>query len=462
MYASREIGKKPSRFSLRPHLKVIGDKRSAMKQLSLSLENAHIPDSELKKAYDFITPFSAQIQKVVTQGGYTAPESSLNLPFDENCVKKAIHLTTQKECLEVTGMVVVGIGGSNLGTMAVYQALYGSLGNPDFPLWWADTVDTDQIALLLNMVESRLKKGEKLLLSLISKSGTTTETVANGACFLEIFKKCFPTDYHQYIVVITDKDSVLWKLAAQERFDCLEIPVTVGGRYSVMSAVGLFPLACAGVNIAQLQLGAKDIVMESLDAQSEACRSAIVIAHYYARGYVIHDLFIFDAGLEAFGKWYRQLMGESIGKEKNLHGKTVHGGITPTVSMGSTDLHSVGQLYLGGPFDKLTTFINVHDPMHAIKVPQNSLSKLVAHIEGKSLQQIMNAIVQGTQRAYAEHKRPFMSITLEQKNAYYMGQLLQLKMIQMMYLGALLEVNPFDQPNVELYKIQTRKILAHE
>lgn len=433
-----------------------------MKQLSLSIENAHISDSELKKLYDLVSPAITQIQKVVTQGGYAAPESSLNLPFDQGCLKKVAHLATQKKRLGVSGMIVVGIGGSNLGTMAVYQALYGNVGNPDFPLWWADTVDTDQIALLLKMVESRFQKGEKLLLSLISKSGTTTETIANGACFLEIFKKYFPTDCHKYVVVITDKDSALWKLAGQERFDCLDIPATVGGRYSVMSAVGLFPLACTGVDIASLHKGASDMVMESLDAQSDACRSALVIAHYYARGYFINDLFIFDAALESFGKWYRQLMGESIGKEKNLHGKTVHIGITPTVSMGSTDLHSVGQLYLGGPFDKLTTFVTVHDPVHAIKVPKNSLSNLVAHIESKSLQQIMNAIVQGTQAAYAEHKRPFMSITLEQKNAYYMGQLLQLKMIEMMYLGALLEVNPFNQPNVELYKIQTRKILAHE
>ncbi len=433
-----------------------------MKQLSLSIENAHISDSELKKLYDLVSPTITQIQKVVTQGGYTVPESSLNLPFDGDCLKKVTHLATQKKHLGVSGMIVVGIGGSNLGTMAVYQAIYGSLGNPDFPLWWADTVDTDHIAMLLNMVESAFKHGKKFILTFISKSGTTTETVANGACFLEIFKKYFPTDYQKYVVVITDEDSALWKLAAQERFDHLEIPATVGGRYSVMSAVGLFPLACTGVDIASLHKGAKDIVMESLDAQSDACRSALVIAHYYARGYVIHDLFIFDTALESLGKWYRQLMGESIGKEKNLQGKTVHSGITPTVSIGSTDLHSVGQLYLGGPFDKLTTFVSVHDPMHAIKVPKNYVSDLVAHIEYKSLKQIMDAIIRGIQAAYAQHKRPFMSITLEQKNAYYMGQLLQLKMIEMMYLGALLEVNPFDQPNVELYKIQTRKILAHE
>ncbi len=432
-----------------------------MKQLLVSLKNAQIPDGQLQKDYDLLTPAISRIQKVVTQGGYEAPESSINLPFDQHLLQKVKHLASHKKGLGVSGMVVVGIGGSNLGTMAVYQALLG-ITNPDFPLWWADTVDTDQISSLLKIVETSLKNGQKILLTLISKSGTTTETVANGALFLEVFKKYFPTDYQKYVVAITDEGSALWNLAAQERFDHVAIPAQVGGRYSVLSAVGLFPLACAGVDIAQFQMGAKDMVMQSLDAESDACRSAIVIAQQYLKGYVIHDLFIFDAALESFGKWYRQLMGESIGKEKNLSGKTVHVGITPTVSIGSTDLHSVGQLYLGGPFNKVTTFVDVHDPKHALKVPKNSLSALVDNISYKSLKQIMDAIIQGTQAAYEEHKRPFMSITIEQKNAYYLGQLLQYHMMQMIYLGALLQVNPFDQPNVELYKTQTRKILAHE
>lgn len=432
-----------------------------MKQLLVSLKNAQIPDGELQKDYDLLIPAISRIQKVVTKGGYDAPESSINLPFDEHLIQKVKHMAHHKKGLGVAGMVVVGIGGSNLGTMAVYQALFGA-AHPDFPLWWADTVDTDAIALLLKSIETMLKNGQKILLTLISKSGTTTETVANGALFLEVLKKYFPTDYHKYIVIITDEGSALWKLAEQEGFDHVAIPAQVGGRYSVLSAVGLFPLACAGVDIAQFQIGAKDMVMQSLDAESDACRSAIVIAHHYSKGCVIHDLFIFDAALESYGKWYRQLMGESIGKEKNLHGKRVHVGITPTVSIGSTDLHSVGQLYLGGPFDKVTTFVQVKDPQHALKVPKNNLSALVDAISYKSLKQIMDAIIQGTQIAYAEHERPFMNITLEQKNAYYLGQLLQYHMMQMIYLGALLQVNPFDQPNVELYKTQTRKILAHE
>lgn len=433
-----------------------------MKQLLVSLKNAQIPDGELQKDYDLLTPVISQIQRVVTHGGYNTPESSINLPFDGHLVQNVRRLALHKKGLGVSGMVVVGIGGSNLGALAIYHALFGPKGNVDFPLWWADTVDTDSIAALLKVVEEAFKNGKKILLTLISKSGTTTETIANGAVFFELFKQYFPTNYHQYIIVITDKDSVLWKLALQEKCDHLEIPSLVGGRYSVLSAVGLFPLACAGVDIALFTQGAKDMVMQSLDAESDACRSALVIAHYYSKGCIIHDLFIFDAALESYGKWYRQLMGESIGKEKNLKGKKVNVGITPTVSIGSTDLHSVGQLYLGGPFDKITTFVDVHDPEHAIKVPYNSVSALVDNVAYKSFNQIMDAIIGGTQKAYEEHNRPFMSINVEQKNAYCMGQLLQYHMIQMIYLGALLEINPFDQPNVELYKTQTRKILAHE
>ncbi len=360
-------------------------------------------------------------------------------------------------------MIVIGIGGSNLGTQAVYEAIYGKAA-PDFRLYFAESVDTDYIAFLLHKVQMQLQQKKPVLITVISKSGSTTETIANFECFLAEAKKHAPDTYADYITVITDKNSALWQLAGKEDFDLLEIPKNVGGRYSVLSPVGLFPLACAGIDIVSLRKGAADMLAFCLDTnlvQNPAAQSALILAHYYQKGFNIHDTFIFDGALESLGKWYRQLMGESIGKTSKKQNKKV--GITPTVSIGSTDLHSVGQLYLGGPHDKITTFVWIEKPQEIVMVPiLPAYETLVAHIQGNTLHDILTAIFSGVQKAYGQQDLPFMTIRLLQKDSYCIGQLLQMKMVEMIYLGALLEVNPFDQPEVELYKIQTRKILAHE
>jgi len=136
-------------------------------------------------------------------------------------------------------------------------------------------------------------------------------------------------------------------------------------------------------------------------------------------------------------------------------------GITPTVSIGSTDLHSMAQLYLGGPYDKFTTFVCVEESNSDIDVPElGDYSEIVSGIQGKSLKTIMNAILEGTKRAFKKDKRPFVEATLPDKSEHSIGQFLQFKMIDTIYLGYLLDVNPFDQPSVESYKSETRKILA--
>ena len=138
-------------------------------------------------------------------------------------------------------------------------------------------------------------------------------------------------------------------------------------------------------------------------------------------------------------------------------------GITPTVSIGSTDLHSMAQLYLGGPYDKFTTFVGIKNNRSRLKVPSvEGYSDLVPEIHGKSLMDIMDATLEGTKAAFRSGKRPFIEITLPDKSEYSVGQMLQLKMLETIYLGKLLDLNPFDQPNVESYKKETRKLLAEQ
>lgn len=400
---------------------------------------------------------------------YTTPYAFTNLPEDVALRQTVRQLAEQKKMFRPTALVVIGIGGSNLGTMAVHEALYGKFYNsyiPGIKVYFADTVDTDYIWDIVLLVEQELESGNNVIVNVVSKSGGTTETVANFELFLELLQRYDPVNYRDYVVVTTDERSSLWQLAQEQQFTCLVIPDHVGGRYSVLSAVGLFPLALLGVDIDALHAGAQSIVPMATDTDithNHPALSAIILAENYATGFTIHDTFLFSVDLEGLGKWYRQLMGESIGKEYTRDHEQKFIGMTPTVSVGSIDLHSVGQLYLGGPYDKCTTFVSVAQNKSDVVVPDMpAYEKLVAKIQGKSLTSVMDAIIQGVQRAYYKHKRPYVSIVLPEKTAYYIGQFLQFKMMEIVYLGYLLEVNPFDQPQVELYKQETKEILARD
>jgi glucose-6-phosphate isomerase len=138
-------------------------------------------------------------------------------------------------------------------------------------------------------------------------------------------------------------------------------------------------------------------------------------------------------------------------------------GITPTVSIGSTDLHSVGQLYLDGPADKCTTFVSIERAQHKYIIPKfPALDALVPHIQEKTFSQIMDAMVSGTKAAYRKKERPYISVIMPEKNSLFLGQFLQLSLYEMVYLAYLLDVNPFDQPGVERYKTETREILSYD
>jgi len=396
---------------------------------------------------------------------YEDDRASINLPDDKKALKKIKMLVEEKKELKPSYLIVVGIGGSNLGTMAVQEAILGKLYNqlnPNIKVLYADTVDSDLINDIIKIIEPILKKGENIIINGVSKSGGTTETISNFEILVELLKK-YRKDYEKYVVVTSDKNSKFWDFSIENRFDVLEIPKKVGGRYSVFSAVGLFPLGLIGIKIDQLLKGAHDMKNKCLNdniLENPAAISATLIYLHRKKDKNIHDLFLFGNGLESVGKWYRQLMGESIGKEFNKEKKRVFEGITPTVSIGSVDLHSMAQMYLGGPYDKYTTFVNVKQNNSDMVVPDiKEYSKLVEVIQGRRLKELMDAIMEGVKTAFKKGKRPFSEIILQDKSEYSIGQLLQFKMMEMMYLGFLLEVNPFDQPNVEDYKSETRSIL---
>lgn len=425
--------------------------------IRLDVSNANV---EIDATVAALQPYIEQLREVRASAAYEAPESSLNLPDDAHITQNVQMLVNSKVSEQLKYNIVVGIGGSNLGTRAVYDALLGQrdMQPAHVPrLLFAETTDPEWLAQAGELIQT-LQSKDEVLVTVISKSGGTTETIANFEIIASLLRSKFG-EVHDRFVAITDEDSRLWQEASARNIATLPIPAKVGGRYSVFSSVGLFPLATVGIDITTLLGGAREILDHCLGEHSYAAESAAVLALQLKQGYTINDNFFFHPELESLGKWYRQLMGESIGKEHDINGTVVHTGITPTVSLGSTDLHSVGQLYLGGPKDKLTTFVSTK-PGISIGMPEERiLPELLPMLTAKTAEDIMTAILEGVKIAYQKADLPFMEVTFDAIDEASIGAYLQFKMLEMMCLGKLLMVNCFDQPNVESYKIETKQLL---
>lgn len=385
-----------------------------------------------------------------------------NLPADEATLQFIMQVADQKKSLKPSAIVVIGIGGSNLGTLAIAQALAPIEKSPTIPqLFFADTLDSDNLSRLIIQLNTIWANGGEVLLNVISKSGTTLETIANFNLILSLLQKMRPQTYRQWVVVTSDDNSPLYHLARQQGYDYLPIPAAVGGRFSVFSCVGLFPLAMIGIAIKDLCAGAQRINKHAVQTIDPLANWPIIYAsaldQLYQRGFIVHDHLIFSTDLTGIGFWYRQLLAESLGKTINREKK----GILPTVSLATTDLHSVLQLYLAGPSITSTTFLSVKKEISAVAIP-NTTNDENSFFSQKTCPAIMQAIMHAVQSEYQEHKKPFFSIQLSQKNAESIGELLQFYMISVVYLGYLWGVNPFDQPEVENYKKKTKEILRNE
>lgn len=426
--------------------------------------NASVDKNAFNKLSKVLKPYISHVQDVINKNNYDDAESSINLPSDAQILKDVIAMRNKKVTSKLKYFIDIGIGGSNLGTKAVYDAFFGfyDVLQPNrFPkMIFLDTNDEEVLTKTVELIKTLTDK-EEVLVNAISKSGGTTETISNLEVTLQALKEKFG-DVYDRVVITTEEGSKFYNAAKEKNIDTLSLPKQVGGRYSIFSTVGMFPLVCCGIDIEALRQGALQMREQCSNPnimENPAAVSAMVLYHHYKNGKNINDNFFFLPQLESVGKWYRQLMGESIGKEHDIEGNTVHAGITPTVSIGSTDLHSVGQLYLGGPKDKITTFLFAEGQKNKVELPQPLEFPLVSSIEGKSTHTIMSAIFGGVKIAYKNQQQPFMEILLNTVSENDLGAFLQFKMIEMMYLGKLMRVNPFDQPHVELYKIETKKIL---
>lgn len=426
----------------------------------ISLERVSPTSQETLQSY------VQHLRRVARSSRYDEAESSLCLPSDADISKRVSSVLREVGVRHLRLVVVIGIGGSNLGTKAVYEGLRGlATRNSKAPqMLFADTCETSELLSITGQVLA-LTSSKEVLIVMISKSGSTTETAVNTEVILSKLRKRF-TDIQDRLVVITDEGSPLMEAAQQKGIRVCSMPASVGGRFSVFSAVGLLPLQVAGIDTAAFCEGAREMREQCLATslkKNPAMQSALCMFEQAKRGKAIVNTFVFHPQLESLGKWYRQLAGESLGKETLRGKKRVN--ILPMVSVGSTDLHSVGQRYLGGARDIFTTFVWASAPVPMIFSPGDRLwleTPSTASLAGVSPQQAMTAIREGVMTAYQKNRLPFVGVDLEEISAYSLGAFLQWKMCEMMFLGKLFEVNTFNQPDVERYKKETRKLLSRD
>jgi glucose-6-phosphate isomerase len=417
-------------------------------------QSAMVKPRKVEKVANSLREYREELKKTIESKDYSTPESSLRLPYDETMLKQVKQIAQAIRRPTLQYVIVIGIGGSNLGAQAVYEAIAGSMNLlvDRLPkLLFLDTVSDEKMTSVARVLERQPSKDDFAAI-IISKSGTTTETIANTEVLWAFVEEHFGNPCDRF-AVITDEGSKLWDIAQEKKILCLSIPKNVGGRFSVMSAVGLLPLALANIDVDEMLSGARDSIEDGISedtSRNHAIVSAsLTFIHHKRRP--IHNTFHFSPKLESTGKWYRQLVSESLGKNNR--------GFTPIVSIGSADLHSQAQLYWGGRDDKWTNIVysfygNVN------YVPQSLVFHgLVQNLARKSLEDIQKAILGGVKSAYEKTRRPYLEIDLEGINARELGYYLQFRMLEVMYLARLMRVYCFDQPQVELYKITTRELL---
>ncbi len=364
----------------------------------------------------------------------------MKLPFrfdEAKSIKKEA-----KKYRKFKNIVVLGIGGSALGNITLHNMLnhpYHNLKHPqEFPRFFAvDNIDPDWVKSLDEIIDP-----EDTVFNVITKSGGTAETLSNFFYFLEKLKNK-TENWREHLVFTTGSNGFLREVAEKENITTYSIPEDVGGRFSVLSEVGLFPASVCGIDIEKLLEGAAD----AEEAESFPVQYAALQYYFFKKNKNINVFMPYSMKLERTADWFRQLWAESLGKNK-------HVGPTPVKALGTTDQHSQVQLYMEGPKDKMVTFLSVSEQKPGLKLSYDG-----HFLDKKNMGDLFNAELEGTQKALREVKRPSVHIKIPRINAYNSGELLYQLEKSCCIAGYMFGINPFNQPGVELGKKLAYKIL---
>lgn len=430
-----------------------------MPNVKLDLDYSGIDEKELMK-------YRKQVQEI-HKALHTNPNSNddfkgwLELPMNYNQeeferIKKAAKRINKNSDV----LVVIGIGGSYLGARAVIETLTSTFYNmlskeqrkhPQI-LFAGNNMSPNYLNDLMECI------GEKdLSINVISKSGTTTEPAIAFRFFREFMESKYGIDEaRKRIYITTDKEKgALKKLAVDEEYETFVIPDNIGGRYSVLTAVGLLPIATAGINIDKLILGARcaeSCYMDSNLKYNECYKYAVARNVLYKKGKTNEILVNYEPKMTYFAEWWKQLFGESEGKEKK--------GIFPCSATFTTDLHSLGQFIQQGTRNLFETVINIESPKVDIKLKKDvdNIDEL-NYLAGKTMDYVNKKAMEGTVQAHIFGDTPNIIINLKKLDEEVLGELIYFFELACAVSANILKVNPFNQPGVETYKSNMFKLL---
>lgn len=392
------------------------------------------------------------------------------LPYNQEEIVAHIERVAARVRKEYEALVVLGIGGSALGPIAVHQALnhlhYNELPDSKRPgprFYVEDNIDPERMAALLDVIDVA-----KTCFCIITKSGATAETMSQYLIISETLKAKVGDGWAKQVIAVTDKEKGnLIKLAKEEGFETFVIPDGVGGRFSELCPVGLVPAACCGIDIRAMLAGAAamDARCKSEDMMKNPALLEAVLQYIACEqmGRNIQVMLPYADSLKTIADWFCQLWAESLGKNVRRDGTPCHAGQTPAKALGVTDQHSQLQLYNEGPFDKVITFIKVENFRATTVIPHGCEQfKDVAFLGGMTHNTLIEAERQGTEYALYVNRRMNQTIVMPEVSAYTVGQLLYFFEMATAYEGELLNIDAFNQPGVETSKRATYAILGNK
>lgn len=423
-----------------------------------------------KESVEKYAAAAAQAVKAVAENRGTGWLGWTELPYDQEEIVKQIEETAASVRKEYEAFVVLGIGGSALGPIAIQQALnhlhYNELpaekrGGPRF--YVEDNIDPERMAALLDVIDV-----SKTCFNIITKSGGTAETMSQYLILSTALKNAVGEGWQKHIIATTDKvNGNLIKLAKQEGFRLFHVPATVGGRFSELCPVGLLPAAVCGIDIRGMLHGAQcmDRRCKSENVWENPALLEAVLQYIcmQEKGVNVQVVMPYADSLKYMADWFCQLWAESLGKNMTRDGQPCHVGQTPTKALGVTDQHSQLQLYTEGPFDKVVTLMKVGTFRAETAIPHGCEAfPDVAFLGGKTLNRLIEAERQGTEYALYKAGRMSQTITLPVVNAQTIGQLIYFFEMATAYEGELLNIDAFNQPGVEESKIASYAVLGNE
>lgn len=378
---------------------------------------------------------------------------------DDKKTTSAIKNFARKAKGKFSSIVVLGIGGSALGALCLQQSLK-TAKTPQLHV--IDNIDPTIITELEDVIDYK-----KTLFIVITKSGTTPETLTQYFYFRNKTNKK-KLDPKKHFIFITDpKEGFLRQLANEEKIPSFEIPENVGGRFSVLTSVGLLPAALIGINIEELLAGAllmRDKFLSTNFNKNLPYQLASIQYSEYQKDKTINVLIPYAQKLIRLADWYRQLLAESIGKRFDNNGKIVNVGITPVNALGVTDQHSQLQLYNEGPNDKLIIFLEVEHLTPELLIPNIYPQKSELKFLNKkiSFNKLLKIEKDATASSLSRNKRPNITIKIAQINAKSLGELIMLFECSTAFLGEFFNINAYNQPGVELSKKLTKHALLKQ